>query len=83
MLCHHNVDAMCNAIILANQLADLEDGGGAIDITALQAGRISTPIKQARCMLRNIFKFSNPKQEIQFWSKPLGMFAKDEGEDDR
>ncbi|TDH63306.1 hypothetical protein E2C06_08020 [Dankookia rubra] len=67
MLCNHNVEALTQAIIDANILADLPDNTDHL---------IPDNVRRARRVIRDIFTHKQPEREISFHSDALGLFAR-------
>jgi hypothetical protein len=67
LLSSHNLDAMANAIILCNQLADLNSGLGS---------PIPQAILQARDVIENMFDDPNIDMELRHKSRQLNLLAK-------
>ena len=78
LLCNHNVDMTCRAIILANQIADLEDR----TVRSIPAG-----LRNGRRAIERVFSHPSveaARKDIAFHSSALGMFARvATDEDDR
>ncbi|MCB4825528.1 hypothetical protein [Roseicella aerolata] len=67
LLSSHNLDAMANAIILCNQLADLNSG---------LSSPIPHAILQARQVIESMFDDPNIERELRHKSRQLNLFAK-------